>query len=82
MFTRCDDWKICGIVNGTFVNKWLSFRFRILRIWSWELRNISNFMHTFAEKMSVSSSALFGPHCPFKITEKEQFFSLDMVVTA
>ena len=43
---------------------------------------ISNFMHTFAEKMSVSSSALFGPHCPFKITEKEQIFSLDMVVTA
>ena len=22
MFTRRDDWKICGIVDGIFVNKW------------------------------------------------------------
>ena len=39
MFTRRDDWKICGIVDGIFINKWLSFRFRILRMWSCELRN-------------------------------------------
>ena len=32
MFTRFDDWKISGIVDGIFINKWLSFRFQILRI--------------------------------------------------
>ena len=40
MFATRDDWKICGIIDGIFVNKWLSFRFRILRIWSLEMRNM------------------------------------------